>query len=100
MADRDDHVARGSDESLAETASADLDQESDLGGGLGEIIGGTAGSASDDDAGRDVPRDPGAGSIDEARIAERGAGDESPFDASEAYSGQDEDEALANRQQP
>lgn len=71
MTDRDSRLTGRADESLAETPL----RQTELDGGLA---------------------DPGAGSgsDDEAQVAERGAGDHSPFDASEAYTGLDEDDAL------
>lgn len=70
MADRESNIVRRSNESLAETPLHDTDSASEL-------------------------NDPGAGagSVDEARVAEKGAGDHSPFDPSDAYTGVDEDDA-------
>ena len=70
MADRESNIVRRSDESLTETPLRATELDSDL-------------------------EDPGAGSgsDDEANVAEKGAGDESPFDASDAYTGVDEDAA-------
>lgn len=73
MADRESNIVRRSNESLAETPLHDTDSASEL---------------NDPGAGA------GAGSVDEARVAEKGAGDHSPFDPSDAYTGVDEDDAL------
>lgn len=61
MADRESNIVRRGDESLTEPPLRDINQSDDL-------------------------NDPGAGagSVDEARVAEKGAGDHSPFDPSDA----------------
>jgi hypothetical protein len=135
MADRDNHVARGSEESVAADQPRDLDRQSDLGGGLGDVIGGEGANAGEVDPGiggqnyitEETPHGAGTGagagnavggvgpgvpadtgrstganvgtrtqSGTQGQPAERGAGDESAFDASEAYTGQDEAEAISS----
>lgn len=133
MADRDNNVARGSDESVAADQPRDLNRQSDLGGGLGDVIGGEGANAGEVDPGiggqdyvtGEPPHGAGAGagnavggvgpgvpadtgrstganvgtrtrSARDGQPAERGAGDESAFDASDAYTGLDEDEATSS----
>lgn len=71
MTERDSNISRRSNESLTETPLRATE---------------LAGESNDPGAG--------AGSVDEAHVAEKGAGDKSSFDASDAYTGLDEDDAL------